>query len=340
MTCDFLEVPFQLIDRSLAFCGSHEHGQTGFCDTCLVPRECIPPHSVRSVTCGSWSTHVDYTNDHFTVLGVTPESGSPVFEFLARRLPNRVGAIHIGDSFQLSVKLDGTLTVTGDCGFGDVRVRKAFAKFQFAAVITTDSTVLVKFVDSGRIESMTPHEPPHSVVPLGADGFAILAETGTLFCHPRDDDPFVIEKVVSVASGRSRTVILAADGRLYEVVRGKKRQIGGVAGLPVKVFAGAAHFGCITFDGSAFCWGVGTHGQLGNGSFFNTEQPRQVVRPPGKRIIDADAGERHTVFVLVPENQFAMVLPGIMMQEPIPASFAASCAIPHGMQPHEVDMKF
>jgi predicted acylesterase/phospholipase RssA len=34
------------------------------------------------------------------------------------------------------------------------------------------------------------------------------------------------------------------------------------------------------------------------------------------------------------------MVPGIMMQEPVPDAFAASCAIPHGMQPHEVGMKF
>jgi hypothetical protein len=270
MTYDFLDIPFQLVDRSLAFCGSHEHGQTGFGDTHLVPIERIPLHSVRSVNCGSWSTYITYADDLFTVLGVTPSTPSPVCEFSVRSSSNPISTVQIGDSFQLSVNADKALTVSGDCGFSNVRVRKAFAKFQFAAVITTDSEVLVKFVDSGRVESMTPHEPPHSVVPLGPDGFAVLAESGILFCHQKNDDPFVIEKVVSVASGRTRRVILAADGRLYEVVRGKKRQIGGVPGLTVKVFAGAAHFGCITFDGSAYCWGVGTHGQLGNGSFINT----------------------------------------------------------------------
>jgi alpha-tubulin suppressor-like RCC1 family protein len=78
-------------------------------------------------------------------------------------------------------------------------------------------------------------------------------------------------------------MFLQADGRIFEIRDGKILFVAGIPELPIKVYAGGAHLGCVTFESSVYAWGTGTHGQLGTGSFLNSEDPRQVRPPPERR---------------------------------------------------------
>jgi hypothetical protein len=147
----------------------------------------------------------------------------------------------------------------------------------------------------------------HTVEPLRQEGVLVLSEQGRLFVFPHyaDRPSVVFDKVMSVASTRRQSIFLQSDGCIYEIVQGEKIQISGVSGLLIKVFAGGAHFGCVMFEGAAFTWGTDMFGQLGTGTFLNTETPKDVRCPTGKKILDAAAGEEHTVFVIVPQAKFA-----------------------------------
>jgi alpha-tubulin suppressor-like RCC1 family protein len=115
---------------------------------------------------------------------------------------------------------------------------------------------------------------------------------------------------------------------------------GGIPELPIKVFAGGAHLGCVTFEGNAFTWGVGTNGQLGTGTFLHSENPKRVRTPQALKVVDAHAGEEHTVFTVVKEGLFAQLLPKIMMNEIIPAAIAEQSLPPNITPTRELDLKF
>jgi hypothetical protein len=237
------------------------------------------------------------------------------------------------------------LYTEGNISFGTLEgPAKVFAQFTFAAVITRNSAVIVARSDS-KITGLL--DLPldcvsHSVYPVGAAGVCVLSDAGQLFCYAdiSAKPSIYFEKVVSVASTRSRTFILKSDGRIYEMVQGQLVQFSGIDALPVKLFSGGAHAGCVTFDGRAFTWGCGLQGQLGNGKYVNSSVPTEVILPVGHRITDAVAGEEHTVFTIVNERDFSCIVPKIMLREPVPAGIVALSAIPFAFTPPEIDIKF
>jgi hypothetical protein len=73
---------------------------------------------------------------------------------------------------------------------------------------------------------------------------------------------------------------------------------------------------------------------------MNSEEPRRVRVPLEKRVLDAAAGEEHTVFTIVAASKFAQLLPRAMMQEQVPAGTAALSAMAYGWTPPEFDITF
>jgi hypothetical protein len=213
-----------------------------------------------------------------------------------------------------------------------------------AASVHSDKSVFVIFAETGVPfnPSLPEGEVPHTIEPFGENGVAILSELGSLYCFENGSkDPTLrFQNVVSVASTRQRTIFLRADGRICEIVQRKTLFVTGIPDLPIKVYAGGAHFGCVTFEGNAFAWGTGTHGQLGTGSFMNSEDPRPVRIPHGRKIVDAAAGEEHTVFVIVAAQKFSQLLPKIMLQAAIPTGIANLSVVAYGDRPSEFDIKF
>jgi hypothetical protein len=343
-----LDVPFQIVDRSIAACGSSEYGQTSFEDVASSPVErqldAHPP--LTSVVCGGWSTILGFPDNSFAIFGLDFE-GTPVRQLKITKIePGPIMRVAVGDTFFLLQRQNGDVTVIGDlpCAQALTPATKIFAKFSIAAAIMADKSVSVVYADVGRntIITLPEEEIPHTVEPLGLDGVVILSESATLYGFPQGvtEPQFRYEKVVSVASTRRRTAFLQGDGRIYELIDGKPLLIAGVPELPIKLYAGGAHFGCVTFQGSAYAWGTGTHGQLGTGTFLNVADPKKVEIPPGRRAIDAAAGEEHTIFTLVATAKFSAILPRLMIKEPVPAGIVALSILPYGCTPPEFDIKF
>jgi alpha-tubulin suppressor-like RCC1 family protein len=343
-----LDVPTQIVDRSVAACGSAEFGQTGLDDASAVAieRPLDPQPPLLSVACGGWSTFLGFADGAFAVLGLDLDGRAARGFQIAPIDAGPVARVAAGDAFCLLLRQNGDVTVRGDLPHAGALqpALKIFAKFGTAAAVRPDKTVAVVTAGAAAaaLIALPRGEAAHTVEPLGRAGVAVLSESGRLFGFPGGaaEPAFEFDRVVSVASTRTRTVFLQADARIFEVVGGSRLLVSGVPQLPVRVYAGGAHFGCVTFEGSAFAWGTGTHGQLGTGSFLNTEDPREVRLPPGMRAIDACAGEEHTVFTIVAAAKFAQVLPKIMLREPLPAGMAALSVLPYGFVPPEFDIKF
>ncbi len=60
-----------------------------------------------------------------------------------------------------------------------------------------------------------------------------------------------------------------------------------------QVVTSGSHTGMLRVDGTVWCYGVGTYGELGNGTTKNSDQPVQAIFPQGTIITKISAGEYH-----------------------------------------------
>ncbi len=66
----------------------------------------------------------------------------------------------------------------------------------------------------------------------------------------------------------------------------------------VQISAGGEHTCAVRADGTAWCWGNGEDGQLGNGGTSDSSVPAKVVFPPGgPAIVQVSVGDQHTCAV-------------------------------------------
>ena len=71
---------------------------------------------------------------------------------------------------------------------------------------------------------------------------------------------------------------------------------GRAAPLPViSAAAGGYHSLALTADGEVWSWGLNNHGQLGLGGFANTTAPQPVAGLHGRRVVQLDGGEHHSL---------------------------------------------
>jgi alpha-tubulin suppressor-like RCC1 family protein len=151
----------------------------------------------------------------------------------------------------------------------------------------------------------------------------------------------VIRDVVSAAASADRYAILRPDGRVYEILgNGSRRHITGIEGNPIRVFAGGAHFGCVTLEGECWMWGCGNRGQLGNGRFTVAFTPSKVILKDGFCVIDGVAGEEHTMLMTVKDDDFVPVLPDRMKSNEYLRMVRLANALPGAFVASELDAKF
>jgi alpha-tubulin suppressor-like RCC1 family protein len=164
-----------------------------------------------------------------------------------------------------------------------------------------------------------------SAIAAGSHHTCALTQTGGVLCwgwnyngqlgngidleYPGEDSPTPVgvvglsSGVSAVAAGGSHTCALTQTGGVlcwgYNQWNGNPTGMAipvGVAGLTSGVLAIAAgdHHTCaLTQDGGALCWGENDYGQLGDGTFTDSNSPVGVVGlPPGVRAIAA--GGDHT----------------------------------------------
>lgn len=122
--------------------------------------------------------------------------------------------------------------------------------------------------------------------------------------------PMAGRKVININGGDAHTCALTQDGNVYcwggndygqlgiggvlsSFVPTEIQMTGAIAGKNlVDVSAGYAHTCALASDGTAYCWGFNGHGQLGNGSNFDSDVP--VAVSGGLRFTQISAGDEHT----------------------------------------------
>ena len=178
---------------------------------------------------------------------------------------------------------------------------------------------------------------------IAHDGFAILSDNQTLRIYAENDDnsPLIIKDVISFSASNSKYIILKPNGCIYTTCsKGGMVQVYGICGNPISVFAGGAHYGCVTFEGDCWTWGAGIKGQLGTASFSNSLRPKKVVLKEGMRVVAAAAGEEHTVILTVKDTFFVPTLPEPMKKNEYMKMIRMDAAIPGAFVASEYDSKF
>lgn len=194
---------------------------------------------------------------------------------------------------------------------------------------------------------------PSNEIPIHAaithKGFAILSDQHVLRVYLSSPESTstsdclveTISEVVDVAASNDKYIILKNNSVILEIFPQQgKRQITGINGTPISLFAGGAHYGCITFEGDCWTWGAGTRGQLGTGSFSNSFRPAKIILKDGNKVISAAAGEEHTILLAINETMFVPTLPDAMKGNDYLKMIRIDASISGAFVASEFDSKF
>ena len=174
------------------------------------------------------------------------------------------------------------------------------------------------------------------------NGFGILSDKQILRIYTENEtDSLIINDIISFSASNTKYIILKPNGRIFTTCsKGGMVQVYGISGNPISVFAGGAHYGCVTFEGDCWTWGAGIKGQLGTASFSNSLKPKKVILKEGMRVIAAVAGEEHTVILTVKDTFFVPTLPDAMKKNDYMKMIRMDAAIPGAFVASEFDSKF
>jgi alpha-tubulin suppressor-like RCC1 family protein len=270
------------------------------------------------------------------------ETNSPIVSSPCLVLPHSK-LVAVDDNTALVVTQQGTivsLTDTTRPYSSLTDVTAVISRFNVQIVFAHDQYYV--FSESGDAvpRRLTNGETPQAAA-ICSLGYSILSNDSKLYTFPYDSSDFLTADVVSVAASNDRFVILKSNGRVYEMfANGARRQVGGIDGNPIRLFAGGAHFGCITFEGHCWMWGCGNRGQLGNGRFTVAFTPAKVLVKDGLCVVDGAAGEEHTLLLAAKEEAFIPKLPDGMREDPYMAMVRMASALPGAFIASELDSKF
>jgi alpha-tubulin suppressor-like RCC1 family protein len=207
----------------------------------------------------------------------------------------------------------------------------AFAPITAPAIATSEVSigeqVACAVVSDGTLSCFG--KPPHSAKPTTIAGLASVAHVvvgghhvcalrreGSVLCWGDNDagqlgdgtyvshpTPTPVAPLTDVAQlnargastcARSKQGAVHCWGNLLNDLRQPKLSvpfpIAGITATTIGV--GAAHACAVATDGSAWCWGANTHGQLGDGSNNPSNKPVRVAKLPS--VEDIAAGDGHT----------------------------------------------
>lgn len=173
-------------------------------------------------------------------------------------------------------------------GAGHGRTPSALADIPPATSVAVGDGIGAAVGADGSVHAFRPGSPSNLVAPAGsAVDVAVRSDPA--------------EVVLLDASGRMHSSRVQADGTIAP----SRLLAGALSGARARTVAcGRSHCVSVTTSGHAIAWGsTNSHGQLGNGLVgacpdgTDPETPALMRTPPGKRIVQADAGDRHTVLV-------------------------------------------
>jgi len=295
----------------IASCGSSQFGQSTQTNDISIPVECSIS-GIEQIKAGGWHNACicikgisfwGCNNDQqipkaSSNLLRSPSSYQVAYDLHNIALGSKHTVLHLKNNSILSFGSNSNLQLPPNVVSDVINV---YAKFEASAVVTS-SNLVIYGIGSGQISIPIDGIPKN--VELTTKGCAILTEQNRLLIYEGDCKVSEFDGVISVAASRKKVIFLSADSRVFEIEGTDRIQVGGIPEIPIKVFAGSAHYGCVTFEGSCYMWGCGTRGQLGNGLFSYQFIPQRVIIDPKKRVIDACAGEDHSLFLLTKEEVF------------------------------------
>lgn len=74
------------------------------------------------------------------------------------------------------------------------------------------------------------------------------------------------------------------------------------ANIEPMVETNGSHTITLRVDGTVWCFGKGSYGELGNGKTDNSDEPVQAIFPSGTKIIQVAAGENHSLALDIDGN--------------------------------------
>lgn len=338
---------------SVGVCGSNQFGQSITTnDVCEIKEFSLS--NIENVRCGGWHSVILCLNNFCVFWGSNFSQQIPkVQSSLIRNPTSNLRQIPyldivLGSKHTVILTRNNTLQLFGSNEQKQhplnvmSKIVSVFAKFEATACVSNGNTVMFwgNSMDSVKVD--LPKEEIVIVVEPNTEGFSVLCESGKLYIY-RQIDCFLVgvhEDVISVASTRYNTYILKKDGKIYMISGSVLVHIVGIDDIPTKVFAGGAHIGCVTITGKCYIWGCGTRGQLANGTFTNSSYPKEILLDEKRAVIDAAAGEEHTVFILCKKELFVPKIPNLLKDNKLVDNLLLDSIRDITFSPNEYDIKF
>ena len=136
------------------------------------------------------------------------------------------------------------------------------------------------FFDSAALPVLVTGELPFVQVSAGGNHTCALTTDGIIYCWGLNDRS---QLGTSATTDRCTPADLPCSSRPLQVQTTRRFRL---------VAAGIDHTCAITYDGTAYCWGKGRLGQLGNGAVFDRTEPQLVLG--NLTFVSISAGTSHT----------------------------------------------
>ncbi|EAY04886.1 hypothetical protein TVAG_016580 [Trichomonas vaginalis G3] len=336
---------------SVAACGSSQFGQSTHTSDISIPHEFVVP-SIDDIRVGGWHSCVLCSTENCAFWGSNLDQQIPKVQSNLLRSPTSYQIpldfkdVALGSKHTVILTKSNVLQSFGSNAQLQLppnstsKIKSVFAKFDQTAAISDDNKVLVWGNNAKQMKITLPNTEIPAFVELAPFGIFILSDKLVCYHYVAGQVKCQFPNVISVAASRTKAMILKNDGRIYQIVQDKLIQIVGIPDIPIKIFAGGAHYGCVTISGKCYTWGCGTRGQLGNGQFSNQAKPTLAIFDDKKCVIEAFGGEEHSVFLLCTNDVFIPAIHPAMKEQPLPSAVIADSIRYNTYNPPQFDIKF
>lgn len=251
----------------------------------------------------------------------------------------------IGNNGILDLKLDGTVNYVSLSNIQvpidtSIKYSDVFANNYKYCLVDTNKTIHVYTERGDVLEFQLTAGEPKIVCPTLNTVGVLTTDYRFIIYLDNSDDFYEFKDIIHVASSEDRFIAITTKSFVFEIYEnGTKKQIFGFKGTPISAFCGIRHYGVLTYQGDAFLWGWGLSGQLGNGVCMNSDHPVKAKFDDSLRIVAADGGAEHTVFLAVKEMAFTPMLPPVMLNSPYIQTIRTIMNIDGAMNPDNKDVK-